>query len=61
MLTFAEHPAAAMRPDDRLIGAALSGERGLFAATSLGYGPTARLSATTGIARSSAGRIGPSR
>ena len=31
MLTFAEHPAANMRPYDRLIGAALSGDRGLFA------------------------------
>jgi glucose-6-phosphate 1-dehydrogenase len=30
-LTFAEQPAADMRPYDRLIGAALSGERGLFA------------------------------
>jgi glucose-6-phosphate 1-dehydrogenase len=31
-LTFAEHPGADMRPYDRLIGAALSGERWLFAA-----------------------------
>jgi glucose-6-phosphate 1-dehydrogenase len=31
MLTFAEHPASDMRPYDRLIGAALSGDRGLFA------------------------------
>jgi glucose-6-phosphate 1-dehydrogenase len=31
MLTFAEHPAGDMRPYDRLIGAALSGDRGLFA------------------------------
>ena len=31
MLTFAEHPAGSMRPYDRLIGAALSGDRGLFA------------------------------
>ncbi|MGN6791271.1 MAG: glucose-6-phosphate dehydrogenase [Streptosporangiaceae bacterium] len=31
MLTFAGHPATAMRPYDRLIGAALSGDRGLFA------------------------------
>ena len=30
-LTFAEQPAADMRPYDRLIGAALSGDRGLFA------------------------------
>ena len=30
-LTFAEHPGADMRPYDRLIGAALSGERWLFA------------------------------
>ena len=30
-LTFAEQPAADMRPYDRLIGAALAGERGLFA------------------------------
>jgi glucose-6-phosphate 1-dehydrogenase len=30
-LTFAEHPAGDMRPYDRLIGAALSGDRGLFA------------------------------
>ncbi len=31
MLTFAEQPAADMRPYDRLIGAALTGDRGLFA------------------------------
>jgi glucose-6-phosphate 1-dehydrogenase len=31
-LTFAEHPGADMRPYDRLIGAALNGERWLFAA-----------------------------
>ena len=31
MLTFAEQPAADMRPYDRLIGAALAGDRGLFA------------------------------
>jgi glucose-6-phosphate 1-dehydrogenase len=31
MLTFAQHPAGDMRPYDRLIGAALSGDRGLFA------------------------------
>jgi glucose-6-phosphate 1-dehydrogenase len=31
-LTFAEHPGADMRPYDRLIGAALSGDRWLFAA-----------------------------
>jgi glucose-6-phosphate 1-dehydrogenase len=31
MLTFADHPAGAMRPYDRLIGAALAGDRGLFA------------------------------
>jgi glucose-6-phosphate 1-dehydrogenase len=31
MLTFAEHPAGSMRPYDRLIGAALSADRGLFA------------------------------
>ncbi|HEY3907039.1 MAG TPA: hypothetical protein VGM14_24250, partial [Streptosporangiaceae bacterium] len=30
-LTFAEQPASDMRPYDRLIGAALSGDRGLFA------------------------------
>ncbi|HYS31861.1 MAG TPA: glucose-6-phosphate dehydrogenase [Streptosporangiaceae bacterium] len=30
-LTFAEQPAADMRPYDRLIGAALAGDRGLFA------------------------------
>jgi glucose-6-phosphate 1-dehydrogenase len=30
-LTFAEHPGAEMRPYDRLIGAALNGERWLFA------------------------------
>ena len=30
-LTFAEHPASAIWPYDRLIGAALAGERGLFA------------------------------
>jgi glucose-6-phosphate 1-dehydrogenase len=30
-LTFAEHPGADMRPYDRLIGAALDGERWLFA------------------------------
>jgi glucose-6-phosphate 1-dehydrogenase len=30
-LTFAEHPGADMRPYDRLIGAALTGERWLFA------------------------------
>jgi glucose-6-phosphate 1-dehydrogenase len=30
-LTFAEQPTADMRPYDRLIGAALSGDRGLFA------------------------------
>jgi glucose-6-phosphate 1-dehydrogenase len=30
-LTFAEHPGADMRPYDRLIGAALNGERWLFA------------------------------
>jgi glucose-6-phosphate 1-dehydrogenase len=30
-LTFAEQPAADMRPYDRLIGAALSGDRGFFA------------------------------
>ena len=31
-LTFAEQPGADMRPYDRLIGAALNGERWLFAA-----------------------------
>ncbi len=31
MLTFAEHPAGNIRPYDRLIGAALSADRGLFA------------------------------
>ncbi len=31
MLTFAEHPAGNMRPYDRLIGAALAADRGLFA------------------------------
>ena len=30
-LTFAEQPIGDMRPYDRLIGAALSGDRGLFA------------------------------
>jgi glucose-6-phosphate 1-dehydrogenase len=30
-LVFAEHPGADMRPYDRLIGAALDGERWLFA------------------------------